>query len=135
VPWLLHGPAWLVVAGGALVFALYLRGIGRGASIVVGLGGAGSVGVLLGLTRGLHGFATVSIEDVAGGLMFAISSGYAALAGLAVVGLPLLDRDTREGRPVPAAARGAVCGFPLVVLLLLVVTLLLVMVPMEKPAG
>jgi hypothetical protein len=92
------------------------------------------VGVLLGLTRGLHGFATTSIDDVAGGLMFAISSGYAALAGL-VVGLPLLDQDAREGHEAPAAARWAAYGFPLVVLALLVFTVLLVMVPMEKPAG
>ena len=133
--WLLNGPAWLVTAGGTLALALYLRGIGHGASVVVGLGGAGTVGVLLGLTRALHGFATVSIDDVAGGMMFAVSSGYAALTGLAVVGLPLLDRDAREGRRVPGAARGAACGFPLVVLILLVVTVLLVMVPMEKPAG
>jgi hypothetical protein len=135
LPWLLHGPAWLVVGGGALVFALYLRGLGRGASIVVGLAAAGTVAVLLGLTRGLHGFATRSIDDVAGGLMFAISSGYAALAGLAALGLPLLDRDARDGRPTPAAARWAVGGFPLVVLTVVVFTILLVMVPMEKPAG
>jgi hypothetical protein len=67
--------------------------------------------------------------------MFAISSGYAALAGLAVVGLPLLDRDAREGHRPRAAARWAAYGFPPVVLLLLIVTVLLVMVPMEKPAG
>jgi hypothetical protein len=135
LPWLLHGPAWLVVAGGALALGVYLRGIGRGASIAVALGGAGTVGVLLGLTRGLHGFATRSIDDVAGGLMFAISSGYAALAGLVAVGLPLVDQDAREGRAPAAAARWAAYGFPLVVLAVLVFTVLLVMVPMEKPAG
>jgi hypothetical protein len=134
-PWLLNGPAWLVVAGGALAFALYLRAIGSGASVVVGLAGAGAIGVLLGLTRGLHGFATASIADVAGGLMFAISSAYAALAGLVVVGLPLLDGDAREGRPTPAAARWAACVFPLVVLALLALAVLLVMVPMERSAG
>jgi len=133
--WLLDGPAWLVTAGGTLALALYLRGIGRGASVVVGLGGAGSVGVLLGLTRALHGFATVSIADVAGGLMLAISSGYAALAGLAAIGLPLLDGDAREGRRPPAAARWVAYGFPLVVLAVLAFAVLLVMVPMEKPAG
>ena len=133
--WLLNGPAWLVTMGGTLALALYLRGIGRGASVVVGLGGAGSVGVLLGLTRGLHGFATVSIADVAGGLMFAISSGYGALAGLAAVGLPLLDGDAREGRHPPAAARWVAYGVPLVVLAVLAFAVLLVMVPMEKPAG
>jgi hypothetical protein len=67
--------------------------------------------------------------------MFAISSGYAALAGLAAVGLPLLDQDAREGHPPAAAARWAAYGFPVVVLALLVFTVLLVMVPMEKPAG
>ena len=133
--WLLDAPAWLVTAGGALALALYLRAIGRGASVVVGLGAAGTIGVLLGLTRGLHGFATTSIGDVAGGLMFAISSGYAALAGLAGVGLPLLDGDAREGRRTPAAARWAAYGFPLVVLAVLALAVLLVMVPMEKPAG
>ncbi len=133
--WLLNGPAWLVVAGGTLAFALYLRAIGSGASAVIGLGSAGTIGVLLGLTRGLHGFATTSIADVAGGLMFAISSGYATLAGLAAVGLPLLDRDAQEGRPTPAAARWAAYGFPLVVLAVLALSVLLVMVPMEKPAG
>ena len=83
----------------------------------------------------LHGFATVSIADVAGGLMFAISSGYAALAGLAALGLPLLDGDAREGRRPPAAARWAAYGFPLVVLAVLALAVLLVMIPMEKPAG
>ena len=135
LPWLLHGPAWLVVAGGALALALYLRGIGRGPAAVVALATAGTVAILLGLTRGLHGFATVSIDEVAGGLMFAISSGYAALGGLAVAGLPFLDRDAGAGRKARAAAHRAALGFPLVVLLLLAFTVLLVMVPMEKPAG
>jgi hypothetical protein len=135
VSWLLNGPAWLVTVGGTLAFALYLRGIGRGASVVVGLGAAGTVATLLGLTRSLHGFATVSIGDVAGGLMFAVSSAYVALAGLVAVGLPLLDRDARQGRRTPAAARWAALGFPLVVLAVLALAVALVMIPMEKTAG
>jgi hypothetical protein len=134
-PWLLNGPAWLVTAGAVLAIALYLRANGPGPALVVGLGGAGAVGVLLGLTRGLHGFATTSIADVAGGLMFAISSSYAALAGLAVVGLPLLDRDARRGGRTPSAARWAAYGFPLVVLAVLALAVLLVTIPMERPAG
>jgi len=134
-PWLLNPGAWLVTAGGTVALALYLRAIGSGASVVVGLGGAGAIGVLLGLTRALHGFATTSIADVAGGLMFAISSAYAALAGLAVVGLPLLDRDARERGRTPAAARWAAYGFPLVVLAVLALAVLLVTIPMERPAG
>jgi len=133
--WLLNAPAWLVTAGGTLALALYLRAIGRGPSVVVGLGAAGTIGVLLGVTRGLHGFATTSIADVAAGLMFAISSGYAALAGLAGVGLPLLDGDARQGRRTPAAARCVAYAFPLAVLAVLALAVLLVMIPMEKPAG
>jgi hypothetical protein len=133
--WLLNGPAWLITIGGALALALYLRTIGLGASVVVGLGAAGTVATLLGLTRSLQGFATVSIAAVAGGLMFAVSSSYAALAGLAAVGLPLLDRDAREGRQPPAAARWAALGFPLVVVAVLALAVALVMIPMEKPAG
>jgi hypothetical protein len=134
LPWLLHWPSWLVVGGGALALALYLRGIGAGAAAVVGLATAGTVAIVLGVTRGLHGFATTSIEEVAGGLMFAISSGYAALAGLALVGLPLLECDALGGRRPPAAARRAVLGFPVVVLLLLALTILHVLVRMERPA-
>ena len=135
VAWLLDGPAWLVTAGGALALALYLRPIGPGASAVVGLSAAGTVATLLGLSRSLHGFATVSIAEVAGGLMFAISSGYAALAGLAAVGLPLLDRDARQGCRPSAAARWAAFAFPLVVLAVLALAVALVMIPMERPAG
>jgi len=135
LPWLLHWPAWLLVAGGALALALYLRSIGTGAAAVVGLAAAGTVAIVLGLTRALHGFATVSIDEVAGGLMLAVSSGYAALAGLVVVGLPLLARDRRAGLRPPPAARRALLGFPVVVLLLLALNILLVLVPMEKPAG
>jgi hypothetical protein len=51
------------------------------------------------------------------------------------LGLPLLDGDARAGRPTRAAARWAACGFPLVVVAVLVFAVLLVMVPMERPAG
>jgi hypothetical protein len=66
---------------------------------------------------------------VAGGLMFAISSGYAALAGIALIGLPLVASDMREGRKSPGAVRAALLGFPVVVALLLAVTILLATVP------
>lgn len=134
-PWLLDGPAWLVTVGAALAITLYLRATGTGSAVVVGLGGAGTIGILLGLTRGLHGFATTNIADVAGGLMFAISSSYAALAGLAAVGLPLLDREGRKTGRTPSAARWAAYGFPLVVLAVLALAVLLVTIPMERPAG
>jgi hypothetical protein len=135
VPWLLHAPAWLLVVGGAVAVALYLSDRGRGTAAVLGLTAAGAVGVGAGLARGLHGFATVNIDDVAGGLMFAISSAYSALAGLAVAGLPLAARDTGHGRRDESAVRAAVLGFPLLVLVLLSVTILLALVPMEKAAG
>jgi hypothetical protein len=41
----------------------------------------------------------------------------------------------REGRRASGAVRLALLGFPVVVALLLAVTILLAVVPMEKPGG
>lgn len=133
--WLLHPPALLATGGGALALALYLRGIGRGASAVAGLVAAGTIASLLGLAFGLHGFSTVRIADVAAGLMLAVSSGHAALLGLVVFVLPMLDRDSPEDLRSHVLAHRAACAFPLLVLAVLLVTVVLVMVPMEKAAG
>jgi hypothetical protein len=133
--WLLHPPAVLVTLGGALALALYLRETGRGAAVVAGLAGSGTIAALLGIVLALHGFATVRVEDVAGGIMLAVSSGYVALFGLLAIGLPLLDRDLREGGEPPAVARWVAVAFSLLVIAVVVLAVILVMVPMERPAG
>ncbi len=135
--WILHGPAWLMVCGGALALALYLGETSRGGSFTSGFAAAGLIGGILGLTEALHGFLTIRIEDVAGGLAFAISSCCAALVGLAALGLPLEDRSFVEdaGSMKSAATRWAWYGYPLFALLVLVITVLLVMVPIERKVG
>ena len=91
-----------------------------------------AVGSLVGLTQGFHGFATARIADVAGGLTFAISSSYAALAALLVVGLPLADRAVARERAPGTAVRRVAWGFPPFALLVVALTVLLVMVPIQQ---
>jgi len=132
--WLLHWPAWLVVAGCALALVLYLGRTGRDGSITVGLACAGVIGGLFGLTQALQGFANFSIPDVAGGMTFAVSACYAALLGLAAFAMPGQDRALRLGRGARslATSRLAWYGFPFFALLLFAIVLKLVLIPIEK---
>jgi hypothetical protein len=135
--WLLHGPAWLLVAGGALAIALYLGDLAQGGSVTVGLSCAGLIGILFGLAESLHGFTIRSMEHIAGGLMLMTASCFAALVGMATIGLPLQDRAFLSGRRPGGlpASRFAAYAFPLLALFVLVLTGALVMIPFEKPAG
>ena len=134
--WLLHPPAVLVTLGGALALALYLREIGRGASVVAGLAGSGTIATLLGVVLALRGFATVRIEDVAGGIMLAVSSGVRR-APRPPGDRPAAPRPrpARTGGEPPAVVLWVAVAFPLLVIAVVVLAVILVMVPMERPAG
>lgn len=130
---LLRWPAWLVVVGCSLAVTLYL---GPDSSSLA-IGWAGTVAALLGLAEAGHGFATSSIELVAGGLTFMLCACFVSLVVMAVVGFPLHDRaapgpgvDERWRR----ATRLAWWGLPLVGFLALVLAIVLVMVPMTAQA-
>lgn len=131
VDWLLHAPAWLTVAGGALAAVLYRGGRRDGDAVTIGLGSAGTVCALLGLLHALHGFAGSSIMDVAGGLVFSFSACIATLVGLGALGLPREDRAVAEASSAPA--RLVWYGFPLVTLIVVTVAWLLVSTPMNQP--
>lgn len=131
--WLLHPPAWLLVGGGALLVALYLGSSAKGSRWAISIAVAGLVGVLAGLGEAAHGFGIASIERVAGGLTLSVGSGFAALVGLAAIGLPHLDRAPEEDTGSPG--RVAAWVFPALVLAVLAIALALVLVPMERAAG
>jgi len=137
VDWLLRGPAWLVVGGGALAIALYIGTSARSGRWTVSIAVAGLVGALAGLVEASYGFSITRMEPVAGGLTLAIGSCFAALVGLAAIGLPSLDRapDGETEGPLGAASRIAAWAFPAVVLAILVLAVALVLVPMERVAG
>ncbi|HSW28045.1 MAG TPA: hypothetical protein VLH75_01010 [Longimicrobiales bacterium] len=101
------------------------------------IGWAGTVAALLGLAKAGHGFATSSIEFVAGALTFMLCACFVSLVVMAVVGFPLYDRaapgpgvDKRWRR----ATRLVWWGLPLVGFLALVLATVLVMVPMTAQA-
>ncbi|HSD65971.1 MAG TPA: hypothetical protein VLF95_04680 [Vicinamibacteria bacterium] len=128
---LLHGPAWLTVAAGAVVVALYLGEPGRGRSLTLGLAAAGGTGALLGLLQAFHGMAVVKIETVAGGLVFSLSAAVAALVGLGAVGFPIEDRAVAREEAEPSRLVG--WGAALAALLLVAIACVMVMTPMTAP--
>ena len=127
--WLLHVPALLTVAAGAIAFSLYRGEIRDAASVTLALGGAGGAAALLGLLRALAGFASSRIEAVAGGLVFAFSACVATLLGLAVLGLPREDRALGQAPGSPA--RLVWYGFPLLTILIVAIAWLMVATPMK----
>jgi hypothetical protein len=126
---LLHAPAWLAVAAGAVAITLYLGDVRRGRSVTLGLAVAGGGGALLGLLQAFHGFAIARIETVAGGLVFALSAGVATLVGLGAVAFPLEDRAVAEGEGQRSRLVGY--GISLGVVLLVAVAWLMVSTPMK----
>jgi hypothetical protein len=129
IDWLLHGPAWLAVAAGALALAVYGGGIRSPSSVTLALGRAGATGALFGVLRALHGFSDSRVEAVAGGLVFAFSACVATLVGLAAAGLPREDRAL--GQPTGMPSRIVWYGFPFLTLLVVTVAWLLVSTPMK----
>lgn len=135
--WLLHWPAVLVVAGTTVAIALYLGDPSSGTTLTASLTAAGTLGTLAGLAQALHGFGAASIEVVTSGIVLALGSSFSALTGLAMIGLPRLDRATAQGAaPRPhALARAAPWVLPALALLTVVLTAIMVMTPITRRMG
>jgi len=131
--WLLRGPAWLAVAGGALAIVLYLGDRRRGRSATLALAVAGLVAAVLGLLQALHGFALSRITSVAAGITFLLSACVATLVGLGAVALPLEDRERRLDGTAPF--RLVWYGLPIVTMLLLAAAVALTLTPMAQRGG
>jgi hypothetical protein len=101
---MLHGPAILVVFGGAIALALFM---GAGARAwTLGFAMTGLVGLLLGLIQALFGFVHTNIQEISTALAFIISASSFGLLGLVAAAAPLEDREIMEGRwerPGPSA--------------------------------
>jgi len=131
---ILHGPAALVVFGGAIALALFM-GAGIGAkALTFGFGMTGMIALLLGLIQTMFGFVHVKIEEIAASVAFIISASLYALLGLILVAAPLEDRELMEGRRERPGRLSRMIWkvFPLVTFLFLILTWLLVITPMKK---
>lgn len=131
VDWFVHWPAWLVVGGGGLALALAIRYPLDGRSLTLGLAAGGLIAAFLGLSRALQGFGRVSIAAVAEGITFTVSACFAALVGMLFFGMPIWDRSRHAEEP--GMLRVCWYCFPLAVLAFLVLTIVMVLVPMEAP--
>ena len=132
---MLHGPAILVVFGGAIALALFM-GAGAGArALTLGFAMTGLIALLTGLIQALLGFVHTSIQDIAAAVAFIISAALFALLGLVVVAAPLEDREVMEGRresPGPLSRMFWIV-FPLLTFIFLLLTFIMVITPMKKP--
>jgi hypothetical protein len=134
---MLHGPAILVVFGGAIALALFM-GSGTGARAwTLGFATTGLIALLLGLIQALFGFVHTSLQEISAALAFIIAASTFALLGLVAVAAPLEDREIMEGRregPWPLSRMFWVI-FPLLAFIFLLLTFILVITPITKPGG
>jgi hypothetical protein len=134
---LLHGPAILVVFGGATALALF-AGPGVGArALTLGFALTGIVALLAGLIQALFGFVHTSIVEISAAVAFIITASSFSLLGLLAVAAPLEDREVMDGRrdrPSPLS-RLLWAVFPVLAFVCLVLTFVMVVTPMTKPGG
>jgi hypothetical protein len=134
---LLHGPAILVVFGGTIALALFAgRGVGARA-LTLGFAMTGIIALLMGLIQALFGFAHTNIEEISSAVAFIITAAAFALLGLVAIAAPLEDREVMGGRRDKAGpfSRLFWVVFPLLTFICLVLTFIMVVTPMTKPAG
>ncbi len=131
---LFHGPAALVVIGGAITLALFL-GSGSGArALAVAFGMTGLVALLAGIIQAMFGFVQANIQEVAASVSFIISASLYSLLGLVLFAAPREDRELMDGfREGPGRLSGMIWKvLPLVAFLVLILTFIMVITPMKK---
>jgi hypothetical protein len=131
---MLHGPAALVIFGGAIALTLFL-GTGTGArALTFGFGMTGLIALLLGLIQAMFGFVHADIKEISAAVAFIISASLYALLGLVLIAAPLEDRELMDGRRErPGRLSRMLWGvFPLLAFLFLILTWIMVITPMRK---
>ena len=95
----------------------------------------GLIGSLMGFIQALFGFADVNIGEVGAAVTFVLSSSFAAMLGMLLVGAPLEDHAVRTGRMAAPSAFSRVSWyvFPMLALIFLVLMFVMVVTPITKP--
>jgi hypothetical protein len=131
---LLHPPAILAVIGGTVALALFMGAGAGGRAWTLGFALTGLAGLLMGLIQALFGFVHKEIAEIAAACAFIISASTLALLGLVAVAAPLEDREIMEGRKDRPSPLSRLCWalIPLLTFLLLILTFIMVVTPMER---
>jgi hypothetical protein len=130
----LYWPSLLVVLGGTLAIALFVGNAAAGRSFTIGFALTGLLATLMGFVQAMFGFSTKGIQDVAAAITFILSACFVALLGMMLVGNPLEDRFFKIGKDQKplALSRIAWFVFPFMILILLFLTFVMVVTPIQK---
>lgn len=131
---LLHGPAVLVVLGGAIALALFAGAGGR--AWTLGFATTGLIALLTGLIQALFGFVHTNIQEIAAAIAFIVSASVFALLGLVAVASPQEDLEVMRGgrRGAGPISRMLWVLLPLLTFIFLVLTFVMVVTPMKQVA-
>jgi len=132
--WVIYWPSLLVVLGGTTALVLFVGNSNRGRTFTLGFPVTGLIGSFMGIIQVLLGFSSKSIQDIAAAVTFILSSCFFALLGIMLVGAPIEDRSINGSQTAKHSTLSRVSWyvFPLVTLILLVVTFIIVVTPMKK---
>jgi len=94
----------------------------------------GFLATLMGFVQALFGFSSRGIQEIAIAITFILSSCFVALVGMMLVGNPLEDCSFKvgKGQKPLTLSRIAWFVFPLVTLILLFLTFVMVVTPIQK---
>lgn len=132
--WIVYWPSLLVVFGGTLALLLFLGDAALTSAISPIFAVTGTIGCLMGFVQVLLGISAGRIEAVSSGVTFILSSCFAALLGIFLIGAPLEDRAAKGSGAVARTplSRVAWYVFPLLALVFLVMVFVLIVTPFER---
>lgn len=132
--WLLYWPAILVVLGGTLALWLFAGDLTRQSIFTLGFAVTGLLGMLLGIIQVLLGFSSRSIEVITTAIALNLSTCFVSLLGMTLVGAPLEDWSLKNRKAGKHSTASCIAwfGFPLITLILVIITFIIVITPMTK---
>ncbi len=135
ITWIVYWPSLLVVWGSTLGLLLFMGNGTRHAVISPAFAITGMIGSLIGFIQVLWGVSAGKIEDISAALTFILSSCFAALIGMFLLGGPLEDRAAIGSGEIARTPlnRAAWFVFPLLALVMLVAVFVIIVTPFEKP--
>ncbi len=130
----LYWPSLLVVLGGTIMIALFVGNDAAGRSFTIGFALTGFLATFMGFVQAMFGFSSRGIQDVAAAITFILSSCFIALLGMMLVGNPLADRSVKIDRVQRPHTLNRIAWFvfPFMTLILLFLTFVMVVTPIQK---
>jgi hypothetical protein len=130
----LYWPSLLVVLGGTTAIVLFVGNTRASRSFTIGFALMGMLATLMGFVQSMFGFSSKEIQDVASAITFILSSCFIALLGMMLVGNPLIDRSVKANKDQKTQTLNRIAWFvfPFMTLILLFLTFVMVVTPIQK---